>query len=61
MTGDNDESVVQQSSGFHVLKVNGNNLGSDHCNGWSWVNKLCVGFIFFYPEMYSPSALLLPN
>ena len=43
MIGDNDESVVQQSSGFHVLKVNSNNLGSDQCNGWSWVNYLCVG------------------
>ena len=28
MSGDHDESVVQQSSGFHVLEVNGNNLGS---------------------------------
>ena len=46
MTGDHAESVVQQSSGFHVLEVNGNNLGSDQCNGWSWVNYLCVGLIF---------------
>ena len=46
MTGDHDESVVQHSSGFHVLEVNGNNLGSDQCNGWSWVNYLCVGLIF---------------
>ena len=23
------ESVVQQSSGFHILEVNGNNLGSE--------------------------------
>ena len=36
MTGDHDESVVQQSSGFHVLEVNGNNLGSDQFNGWCW-------------------------
>ena len=46
MSGDYDESVVQQSSGFHVLEVNGNNLGTDQCNGWSWVNYLCVGLIF---------------
>ena len=46
MSGDYDESVVQQSSGFHVLEVSGNNLGTDQCNGWSWVNYLCVGLIF---------------
>ena len=46
MTGDHDESAVQQSSGFHVLEVNGNNVGSDQCNGWNWVNCLCVGLTF---------------
>ena len=48
MTGDNYESVVQQSSGFHVLEVNGNNMGSDQCNGWSWVDYLCVGLVFCF-------------
>ena len=48
MSGDHDESVVQQSSGFHVLKVNGNNLGSEQCNGWTWVNYLCIGQIFVF-------------
>ena len=48
MSGDHDESVVQQSSGFHVLEVNGNNFGSEQCNGWNWVNYLCVGLTFIF-------------
>ena len=28
MLGDQDEAVVQQSSGIHLLEVDGNNLGS---------------------------------
>ena len=35
MSGDHYESGVQQSLGFHVLKVNGNNFGSEECNGWT--------------------------
>ena len=46
MSGDHDESVVQQSSSFHILEVHGNNLGSEKCNGWNWVNYFCVGQIF---------------
>ena len=48
MSGDHDESVLQQSSGFHVLEVNGNKLGSEQCIGWTWVNYLCVGLIFVF-------------
>jgi hypothetical protein len=37
MSGDQDEEVIQQSSGVHLIEVNGTNLGSKQCNGWSWV------------------------
>ena len=28
MSGDQDEAVIQQSSGVHLIEVNGTNLGS---------------------------------
>ena len=48
MSGDQDKAVIQQSSGIHLLEVNGNNLGSKQCNGWTWVDCLCVGQIFVF-------------
>ena len=35
MSGDQDEALIQQSSGVHLFEVNGTNLGSKECNG-SW-------------------------
>ena len=50
LSGDNGESLIQQSSGLHLLEVNGANLGSmGGKENWSWMEYLCVllGFIFF--------------
>ena len=49
LNGDNDSALVEQSSGIHLLEVNGANLGSiDGETGWSWMEYLCVvlGIIF---------------
>ena len=49
MSGDNESTLVEQSSGIHLLQVNGANLGSNGGNNWSWMEILCIvlGFIFF--------------
>ena len=50
LSGDNDEALIQQSSGLHLLEVNGADLGSmGSKSNWSWMEYLCVllGFIFF--------------
>ena len=48
MSGENESALVEQSSGIHLLEVNGADLGSIDGNGWSWMEILCVvlGFIF---------------
>ena len=48
MSGDQDEAVIQQSSGVHLIEVNGINLGAKQCNGWSWVEYLCVRLVFVF-------------
>ena len=48
MSGDQDEAVIQQSSGVHLIEVNGTNLGSKQYNGWSWVEYICGGQIFVF-------------
>ena len=48
MSGDQDEAFIQQSSGVHLIEVNGTNLGSKQCNGWSWVEYLCGGLFFVF-------------
>ena len=46
MGGEDNKSVIQQSSGFHVLELN-NSGDSDGCHGWSWSEYalVIVGFI----------------
>ena len=46
MGGEDNKSVIQQSSGFHVLELN-NSGDSDGCQGWSWSEYalVIVGFI----------------
>ena len=48
MSGENESALVEESSGIHLLEVNGADLGSIGGNGWSWMEILCVvlGFIF---------------
>ena len=47
MQGEDNKSVVQQSSGFHVLELN-NSGESGECQGWSWSEYALgiLGFIF---------------
>ena len=43
LNGDQDEALIQQSSGVHLLEVNGADLGSIGCKGsWSWSEYICV-------------------
>ena len=46
--GEDNKSVIQQSSGFHVLELN-NSGDSDGCQGWSWSEYalVIVGFVLF--------------
>ena len=50
ISGENGQALIQQSSGLHLLEVNGADLGSIGVKEkWSWMEYLCVvlGFIFF--------------
>ena len=50
LSGDNGQALIEQSSGLHLLEVNGADLGSiGGKEKWSWMEYLCVvlGFIFF--------------
>ena len=44
--GEDNKSVIQQSSGFHVLELN-NSGDSNGCQGWSWSEYalVIIGFI----------------
>jgi len=44
MQGEDNKSVVQQSSGFHVLELS----ESGECQGWTWTEYalIILGFIF---------------
>ena len=47
MNGDQDKAIVQQSSGLHLLEVN----GSIDCKGnWTWAEYFCVvlAFVFIF-------------
>ena len=49
LSGDNDEALIQQSSGLHLLEVNGANLGSmGGKDNWSWVEYLCILLVFIF-------------
>ena len=49
MTGENDTSEIRQSSGFHVLEVNGSGIESGNSSEWSYmeVGFIIMGIIFF--------------
>jgi len=49
LSGDQDEALIQQSSGVHLLEVNGADLGSIGCKGsWSWAEYICVLLVFIF-------------
>jgi hypothetical protein len=47
MQGEENNSVVQQSSGFHVIEVNDSGV-SGKCKGWNWSEYALgiLGFVF---------------
>jgi hypothetical protein len=45
MQGEENNSVVQQSSGFHVIEVHDSGV-SGKCNGWSW-SEIALGILGF--------------
>ena len=49
MTGENDTSEIRESSGFHVLEVNGSGIESGNTSEWSYmeVGFIIMGIIFF--------------
>ena len=48
LTGENESTLVEQSSGIHLLEINGSGLGSNDGNGWSWMEILCVVLCFIF-------------
>ena len=42
MSGENESALVEQSSGIHLLEVNGADLGSIGGKEWSWMEYLGV-------------------
>ena len=47
MQGEDNNSVIQQSSGFHVLELNNSGVSGD-CKGWTWTEYALgiLGFVF---------------
>ena len=49
LNGDQDKALIQQSSGVHLLEVNGADLGSNGCKGnWSWSKYICILLVFIF-------------
>ena len=48
MTGENESAVIEESSGIHLIEVNGADLGSIDGKGWSYmeIGFIVLGFIF---------------
>lgn len=49
MTGEYDTAEIRESSGFHVIEVNGSDIGSGNAREWSYmeIGFIVLGFIFF--------------
>ena len=49
MTGENDTAEIRESSGFHVIEVNGSDIGSGNAKEWSYmeIGFIVLGLIFF--------------
>ena len=49
LSGNNYEALIQQSSGLHLLEVNGADLGSiGGKSNWSWLEYLCILLVFIF-------------
>ena len=48
MSGENESALVEESSGIHLLEINGSGMSSNGGNEWNWMEISCVvlGFIF---------------
>ena len=49
MSGENDTAEIRESSGFHVLEVNGSDISPGNANEWSYmdIGFIVLGVIFF--------------
>ena len=49
MTGENDSAEIKESSGFHIIEVNGADIGSGNAKEWSYmeIGFILLGLIFF--------------
>ena len=48
MSGENESALVEESSGIHLLEINGFGMSSNGGSEWNWMEISCVvlGFIF---------------
>ena len=48
MSGENESALVEESSGIHLLEINGSGMSSNGGSEWNWMDISCVvlGFIF---------------
>ena len=48
MSGENESALVEESSGIHLLEINGSGMSSNGGSEWNWMEISCVvlGFIF---------------
>ena len=48
MSGENESALVEESSGIHLLEINGSGMSSNDGSEWNWIEISCVvlGFIF---------------
>ena len=48
MSGENESALVEESSGIHLLEINGSGMSSNGGSEWNWmeISSVVLGFIF---------------